>query len=326
MSEAVRRLSGIVLLFVIAGTARAQEKSKAASPGATADEAAVRALAAQFADAFNKHDAVAIATQFTENARVIDEDGHAVDGRAAIRERFTIAFEANPELKVDFATDTLRFVSPDVAVEEGRASAQGGSLSGMYTVLYVKHDGRWQIAGVRDHANVEEAPESPHARLEELAWLVGDWVDESDDETVVRTTCAWSDDGNYLIRHFKIEAAGKPVMSGSQRIGWDPQRKQIRTWVFDSDGGFSEGFVTRAAENQWVVKMTGTLSDGAAVSATNVITREHPDTMRWLSMDRTVGGEALPDAEEIVIARKPPGPGAAAPDEAKPAARGAGSR
>ena len=82
-------------------------------------------------------------------------------------------------------------------------------------------------------------------------------------------------------------------MSGTQRIGWDPRHKQIRSWVFDSDGGFSEGFWSRDGE-RWVMKSTGVLKDGRAASATNVLTRVNRDTMNWTSVDRTSEPRSCP--------------------------------
>src|SRR5262245_24297281 len=148
------------------------------------DEQAVRAIAAVFVEAFNKGDADAIAGQFADDARVVDEDGQAIEGKEAIRQRFAVAFQANPGLKVDFTIDKIQFLTPDVAAEEGHTSSKEGTtgepVSGMYTVLYVKRDGRWKIAIVRDHPKAGEATESPHKRLEELAWMTGEWVDEGD--------------------------------------------------------------------------------------------------------------------------------------------------
>ena len=65
---------------------------------------------------------------------------------------------------------------------------------------------------------------------------------------------------------------GKPVMSGSQRIGWDPVKRQFKSWVFDSEGGFVEAYWTRDG-NQWLVKAEGVGQDGEPASATNIITR-----------------------------------------------------
>ena len=110
-----------------------------------------------------------------------------------------------------------------------------------FTVVYVKHDGQWLQSAVRDEVAHDL---TPHDRLKELEWLVGDWINESQD-AVVQTTCKWTDDGNFLIREFTMKTHGQPVLSGTQRIGWDPTRRQFKTWIFDSEGGFGEGYWTR---------------------------------------------------------------------------------
>ena len=48
-------------------------------------------------------------------------------------------------------------------------------------------------------------------------------------------------------------------MAGMQIIGWDPAAKQIRSWVFDSDGAFGEG-VWNKQGNRWYIQSTGTLA------------------------------------------------------------------
>jgi len=39
---------------------------------------------------------------------------------------------------------------------------------------------------------------------------------------------------------------GRITLRGTQRTGWDAQRKQFRMGVFDDRGGFAEGFWCRA--------------------------------------------------------------------------------
>ena len=56
--------------------------------------------------------------------------------------------------------------------------------------------------------------------------LIGDWLDEGSD-AVVKVNCRWSDDGNFLLRSFSVARRGKPVMSVSQRVGWDAAAKQV---------------------------------------------------------------------------------------------------
>ena len=121
------------------------------------------------------------------------------------------------------------------------------------------------------------------------------------------TSYRWTDNQCYILSEFKVQIGGRPVMTGSQRIGWDPLAKKIRSWVFDSEGGFGEGLWTREG-NQWIVKMTGVTRDGKIASATNIITKVSKDRMTWQSRDRIVGGEKMPDIKEIPITRKPPLP------------------
>ena len=167
----------------------------------------------------------------------------------------------------------------------------------------MKQDGRWQIASARDLPD-EEAEAGDE--LEQLGWLVGQWVNESP-EALVATSYRWDDQRHAILGEFKVQVGGRPAMTGTQRIGWDPVAKKLHSWVFDSQGGFGEGLWTRNG-NQWIVKTTGTRGDGNGASATRIITQVTKDRMTWQSHDRVVGGELQPDVEKIVIVRRPPPP------------------
>jgi uncharacterized protein (TIGR02246 family) len=296
--------------------------SQAPPPGASApgaatkgsserpeDTKAIHALAEAFTRAYNRGDAGAVAGLFTDDAEVTDESGATIRGREAVADLFAAALEDDPGGTIELTTESIRFLGPDVAEETGHARtvpAGGGSPeTTRYTVLYVRRDGHWL------HDSVHEHPDqlSPHDRLEELEWLVGEWIDESD-EGVVYTTCRWSDDRNFLLRDFTLRVGGQPVMSGTQRIGWDPLTEQFKTWVFDADGGHSEGLWSRNGKDQWVIKATGVLVDGRAVSATQVLTFVNKGMARWQSVDRAIGGQAVPDVPEIILVRTPPKPAA----------------
>ena len=156
---------------------------------------------------------------------------------------------------VSTAPDTVAFRHLGASLtyrEEGRAvvtPAKGAPVARLYTVLFVKRDGRWLMADVRE---TDDTAASPHDRLKELEWMIGQWVDESP-EAVISTDCRWSDDKNFLLRSYTIQVAGVPAMSGVQRIGWDPITGQIKSWVFDSQGGHSEGLWSRDG-NRWAVQ------------------------------------------------------------------------
>jgi hypothetical protein len=89
-----------------------------------------------------------------------------------------------------------------------------------------------------------------------------------------------------------------------QVIGWDPVKNQIRSWVFDSEGGFGEGTWVRK-DNRWVIQSTSTLADGGRATATNIMTQVDNDTFTWQAVNRSVDGELLPNVDEVPIRRKP---------------------
>jgi uncharacterized protein (TIGR02246 family) len=321
---------GLAVLAACAGAgvvAARQDPPKpiaaAPSPARTDAEKAIRGLIKGFAQAYNRKDADGVAALFTEDARVYDEAGKATEGRKAIRDRFAAAFEGEPGLTVHLEPASIRFLSDDVAVEDGvviatppraegaAAATPGPEQSSQYTALHVKRGGAWLTAEVRDRAGSAAASglDEGDKALGDLAFLVGEWVDE-DDNGAVMTTGRWTDDHKYLLRDFRVKLAGRPATSGTQRVGWDAVRQKVRSWAFDSDGGFTEGFWTRVGPDRWVIKSDGFLRDGRAVSATNTLTQVNRDAYHWSSSDRVVGDEALTDVEDVLIVRKPPAPGA----------------
>ena len=94
-------------------------------------------------------------------------------------------------------------------------------------------------------------------------------------------------------------------------IGWDPQSGQIKSWLFDSNGGHGEGLWTRTGDKEWVVKAQGVLRDGRPTSATQIHTIINKDSVKTSSIDRIIGGQVAPDIADVVMVRKPPQPGAA---------------
>ena len=55
-----------------------------------------------------------------------------------------------------------------------------------------------------------------------------------------------------------------------------------------------------------MIKVEGVRQDGQHASATNIITRLGKDRASWQSVDRTLGGTAMPGIDEFTIVRKPP--------------------
>ena len=92
-------------------------------------------------------------------------------------------------------------------------------------------------------------------------------------------------------------------LEGTQVIGWDPAAGTIRSWMFDSDGGFGEGAWSKKG-NSWVVKFHQVLPDGRKASATNIYTIVDDNTVTWKSVGREVDGQFLPNVDEVTMVRK----------------------
>jgi uncharacterized protein (TIGR02246 family) len=286
---------------------RSQVAPSASSAGNSEEEKAIRSAIASFAEAFQKGDAKAIAALFTDDGEAVDAEGGTIQGKEAIAEHYSARFSASPGDKMETTVEAIKFLAPGVARETGVAkhTPSGGDTptTRRYSAIHVKQGGSWLLASVRELAGGEL---SHHERLKELEWLVGDWVEESAD-AVVTTSIEWADNQNFLVRTFDVRVKGKPALTGTQRIGWDPLTKQIKSWVFDSRGGYGEGLWMRSG-NQWVIKASGVRPDGRTATATQVLTFVNKDTMRWKSIDRTLGEEIVPEIDEIAMVRKPPQP------------------
>jgi uncharacterized protein (TIGR02246 family) len=293
-------LCRLTLIFLFLSGAQALSAEKAASP----DETAIRAAITSYVEAYNRGDAKAVAEHWAETAEWVNPAGDRVQGRAAIQAQMAELFEQQAGGKIEVLDMKVRLISADVAIEEGVARvtkpAEAPAVSN-YLAIHVKKGGQWKLDSIRE-TEARGASEATD-NLKQLEWMVGEWIDESPD-VVVEHQCHWSDDKHFLLSEFLVQIGQRPAMKGTVRIGWDPQRRQIRSWTFDSEGGFSEGFWTQVGE-RWVVKVSGVRPDGSSASATNVYTPVRRDRFVFSSVDRLMGDEQEPDLS-VVIVRKPP--------------------
>lgn len=279
-----------------------------------ADEAAIREADEAFVAAYRKGDAKAVAALFTVDAEFVDEAGEVFQGREAIEASLVEFFAENPECQLEMTIDSIRFISPGIAIEDGstRFSHPVGSddadhshsIDSRYTTVFVKTEGKWLAASIRDHAPKDRRVH--RAQLEQLDWLVGDWVDEGED-SIVTFSCQVVDNGNFLLRQFSILIGGEETMSGTQRIGWDPLTGKLRTWIFDSEGAYGEGLWHQDGD-RWILKCNGVTADGETASSTSIYTPIDSHTMTWQSIDYEIAGVQQPDSEVYTIVREAPAP------------------
>lgn len=271
----------------------------------TADKETIFNNAKAFVDAFERGDAKTVAAFWAEDGDYVDIDGRHLQGRPAIEDAFKEFFKENKGLKLRIDVKSVRFVTPDVVIEDGTSGVippEGAPPNqGSYTNVHVKKGGQWVLQSVR------EAPYTPpgnYERLHGLDWAVGEWVDEGDGPEIAHVTFEWTDDGNFLISTQDVTVKDTVVSRATEWIGWDPATSQIRSWSFVADGAVGENTWSTAGE-QWIVKTNATLSNGKKLAATNIITRNGPDAITWQSKDRTLDGKALPDVNEIKMKRVP---------------------
>lgn len=282
------------------------------------DREGVTALLTSLVEAYNKADAEALAGLFAANAVSIAGDGEEVSGAEAIVARYAAAFEDGPTAQLAGQVASIRFPTPDVACVSGDFQLlDEGEIpftAGRFCVLAVKGDGKWRVAELRDESVEVAPPASNEERLEELAWMVGEWLDESEGVRV-ETRIDWAENRNFLVRTYTLQIDGEAAASGTQWIGWDASTEQIKSWVFDSEGGHGSGTWTNVGD-AWIIKATGVLRNGDSTSATQIIEKVNNDAARFRSTERVIGGELMPDVDEVVMVRKPPAPGGEKP--AKP--------
>ena len=296
---------------VPAAVAEASQPAAPAEPESAADEpliAAVQAAAAGTVEAFNAGRAEAVAKLFLPDGELVDEDGNVFAGRDEIAGLFQTFFERFPGAVLETEVDSVRPLGDDLAVEEGlrRITTPAGAAAQMrYLAVRARESDAWPIVSYREFA--ADPPPTPREMLAPLAWLVGEWVDESP-EGRTSISYRWSDDGNFLEGEYELSLAGRPLGRTVQRIGWDPVEAAVRSWTFDPDGGFSEGF-WMPTDDGWSIRSEATMPDGATGLATVTLRVRDADHFVVESTDRVVAGVAEPDFT-LVIARRPPEPAA----------------
>lgn len=269
--------------------------------------AAVQKTVDAFTAAFNAAKADGVADLFLPDGEFVDRAGVVFQGTEQLKEVFGEFFTNFPKTHLKLDVESVRPFGPNLAIEEGSrifvsAENQTELARSRYTAIHTKTGDAWKIASVREFP--DDAVPTPHEHLQGLAWLVGDWVNEGADG-MVKIRFHWSPDKNFLLADYQIVDKETDTTSQStQRIGWDPTHGKIRSWLFDADGGFSEGHWTPVDEG-WVIKSNATNPDGQVASATLTVTPQGTDRFTIRGTDRIIG-DARDQDYEVTIVRRPP--------------------
>ena len=260
----------------------------------TQDEQAIRATTKAYREAIAKGDSKAVAEFWTP-------DGDFVDGQGSIHSVKELTAEvakaagSGLQSEVKVTPSKIRFLTSDVAVEDSTSEAELPGAKelptsrGHFHAIWVKKDAHWHLASLYEIPIT--MPVEPS--LAEFDWMVGTWTADTDD-LELEATVKWNATGTFLLRDTKVVRDGKVMLRGSQRIGMDPVTRRLKSWSFDSDGGYSEAIWTKDGDS-WVGQGTGVLFDGRQSSATTVISFDGKDTYTRKVVAGRVQGEPIAD-------------------------------
>jgi uncharacterized protein (TIGR02246 family) len=270
-------------------------KNQSSPPDQTTDDDARK-----YEEAYNKGDAKTLAGFYSEDVDYIDQDGAEVKGRDDMQKLLADNFQQNPGVKLAITTEEVKQLTPDVKVSRGFATvtpASGAATTTRYTLVKVKKGDHWEISQMNER---EAPPLSAYSQLAALEWLVGTWQDKSGNQTV-QSKFNWAGDKNFLVRTINVQG-DQSTTDGWEIIGWDPVQQQIRSWIFDSNGGFGESTWANDGDN-WLIRASNVLPDGSRSTAENVLTKVDDNRFTWESQNRTLNGEPQPSLDKIEVQR-----------------------
>lgn len=265
-------------------------------PRPSGAEAAIKAASQSYAEAFSKGDLAGVLAIWSPNAEYIDAEGEVTQGKDALTARFKATLAEMKGWTMKLEGKSLRLLTPTVAVADGSAeltSPDGDKETSAYTTIWTLADGRWLLSSVRDLTPPPPPAVDGAEMLKELDWLVGDWNHE-DEAAKVTLTCKRTLN-RFLVFDYTIKtAAGSQEVR--QYVGFDPRDENLRSWIFDSAGGFGDGQWSKRGK-VWRCRTVGVLPDGGDGEATNSLKQVDANSFIWKSVDRFVGDAAMPDTE-----------------------------
>jgi hypothetical protein len=204
---------------------------------------------------------------------------------------------------MELSNVSVDLLSPNVAIQRGLARVVAPDQEPgerHVEAVYVKSAAGWKLDSVREMDPPVVAP-SQYEQLKALEWMIGVWVD-ADEKSSIETSSRWTTNQNFIVRSFKVFLNDQINFEGTQVIGWDPSANAIRSWTFDSDGGFGVGRWSGGGA-RWTVSSLNITPDGGKATSTNIYDIVDENTVQFSSIGRQVDGELLPNIEPVVIIR-----------------------
>ena len=97
---------------------------------------------------------------------------------------------------------------------------------------------------------------STREHLKDLQYFVGEWKYEGEDagdKVTGETKAEWINDKSFLLVRSVTKRPDGTQMHFTEVIGWDPVKKQMRSWGFGGLGGYGQSIWTKNG-NKWTMK------------------------------------------------------------------------
>ncbi|MBK9144933.1 MAG: SgcJ/EcaC family oxidoreductase [Candidatus Melainabacteria bacterium] len=268
-------------------------------PALAGDEAKalVEKLADRYEAAFKKADAAAIASLWSEDGTFVRTDGREVSGRKDIQRMYSEFFKEFGAVDIDVVVESAKSLGEGAILEKGSVEASDDSgeriRSTEYSVIHVKEADGWKIASA-----IERSVTAKPLTLESIAWLAGNWrANGARGELTLKNN--WHGK-NFLVGTFTLRGKDGLDRTDTQVIGVDPYSGNLRSWIFDSDGGTGTGEWCRDGKG-FVIDVKRVTAEGLRTTCRDYLRRQDDGSFTWRSTEIDVDGELLPDSEEIKV-------------------------
>ncbi len=291
---------GLSLLFL---TAEAQDTA----PQTTGqkDRLAIVKSIEGYLDAMNRQAAQQAASYWSQSGEWICDDGRRIRGTEAIAEEMNRLFQNDPAgVNVSLRDVTIRFITRDVSIEDGIAivSVPGEEpTESNYSAVHVRQNGIWKIDSIRE--TLFSVSPTRSSKLDDLSWLIGDWVDQADGDFEIKTSCRWTEGNKAIRRSFTVSNNQGQLGAGTQVIVWDARLGKIRSWIFDSNGGFGNGTWENTGDSQWTVDAQFQSADGGLTQSSQIYSKITQSSLEFQSTNRILDGVEMPASKIIRIMR-----------------------
>ncbi len=266
-------------------------------------KSAVAAQVALIAKYIAEGDATKLSALWTSDGTYIDEDGVLLKGRPALEKRFSQNSVETGKQPVTFIQAPVQMLADTVALAEGvvsRNEGVGSKPQTRYSIIFVKQDGNWLISNATETPLV--AVNENVNPLNDLSWLIGEWLAERDGKSV-KMKAEWAADKKFIQCRYETKlSADAPAVESRQVIGWDPRINQPVSWHFDSSGGFGHGDWSKE-NSQWTVQAVGVDREGNTTTATDLLSAVTPDSFSWQSVNRSIDGVEFNDSAPLKVVR-----------------------